>query len=68
MDDTGREIEMSVLRCHSEMDERVQDRARRVLRRELRHNKNVLTDDGAADCVIEQVWNALVGFLPAADQ
>lgn len=58
---------MSVLKCFSEMDDETQEKARRTLRRELAACRNIATDDGEADAVIEQVWNALVGN-PLADE
>lgn len=53
---------MGVLLCHCEMDDATQAKARAALRREIKRNPKFKTDDLDADCVIEQVWNALSGF------
>lgn len=58
---------MTVLKCHSEMDDETTARARRILRLNLRECPDVMTDDDMADAVIEQVWNALIG-VPTADE
>ena len=51
-----------VFLAYGEMTDAHQRKARAVLRREIKDNPDALTSDLEADCIVEQVWNALVGL------
>lgn len=51
----------ATLPFYCEMSDKLCAKARRALRRELRTSDRIFKDNGEADAVIEQVWNALVG-------
>jgi hypothetical protein len=53
--------------AYTEMPEDVCRRAREILRKEINESSRWKIDDLHADCIIEQVWNALVGHDPAGE-
>ena len=46
---------------HCEMPQRLQSKARRVLREKVRECPDFMSSKIDADVIVEQVWNALVG-------
>ena len=58
----GKGVSRNDIPLHCEMTGLVRSHARAVLRRELKENHDWASSDMAADVIVEQIWNALVGL------